>query len=209
MILAQIKTIAEITVLLLAGGWAVFGFVVLRQREKAEADLKKIATETKKIEADLQKTASLNLSISASVARIDECGSFLLMAEVQITNNGRRDTRLKWKGESPAFTVRKVTFDGNGIPMYSDPPVTLAVRQAKNPNLDAVSHVIRAGGSQAITFAVLLPSAGVYFLSFRGVVPPDEQHVSFQTGVQQTSSLAWTTAKYIYIDTKGKCGNES
>src|ERR1043166_2329239 len=55
MSLDEWKTVAEIGAIILAGAWALYGFKVLRHREKASAELEKIDLESKKIGLESRK----------------------------------------------------------------------------------------------------------------------------------------------------------
>jgi hypothetical protein len=199
MTLDDAKTLAEIIAILLAGSWAIYGYFVFRQREKAFAELKHIELETRKAELELRQTAIVKTYISTVVSLCPDSDGYCLMADVTLINQGKRDTRLKWKGEIPAFSVRRVVFNNDGTPTFPEEPILLTVRQTKNPNNEATSHIIRAGGEQTISFALLISRPGVYFLSFRGVVAPDEKTVSVEAGASPKSGLSWTATKYVVI----------
>jgi hypothetical protein len=48
MTLDDAHTLAEIGALAVAGVWAIYGFIVLRQREKATGELRKLEFDSKK-----------------------------------------------------------------------------------------------------------------------------------------------------------------
>lgn len=199
MTLDDVKTLAEILAILLAGAWAIYGYFVFRQRERASAELKQIELVTRRAELELRQTAIVKSEITTVVSLCPDSDGYCLIANITLINHGKRDTRLKWKGEIPAFSVRRVAFNNDGTPTFPGEPILSTVRQTKNPNNEATSHIIRAGGEQKITFALLISSPGVYFLSFRGVIAPDEKAVSVEAGASPTSSFSWTATKYIVI----------
>lgn len=200
MTFADVKTLAEIIALALGGAWAIFAFVILRQREKAAAELRKMDIEAKKTELELRRVAVIRADISASTTQLRQTDGYLLLAEVTLINEGKRDTRLKWGGEPPAFVIWRAVFDATGIPSFPDTPIQLTVRKAKDPNADAISRIVRAGGSEHLSFAAHLSLPGVYLLSFRAAVAPDEKSVSVEAGAGPNSVLGWTATKYIIVE---------
>lgn len=200
MTLADYKTLAEICALALAGLWAIYGFVVLRQREKAAAELRKIDLETQKTAQDLRRVALIRADISATTVTRRMDPGCVLLVEVTLVNEGKRDTRLKWKDEPAALSIRRVTFDANGAPVFPDQPILLTVKKTRDPNVDAPSHIIRAGASQQLPFAAQLSCAGLYLLSFRAAVAPDDLAVSVAAGASANSRFAWTATKYILVE---------
>lgn len=199
MTLDDAKTLAEIVAITLAGAWAVYGYFAFRQREQAAAELRHIELETRKAELELRYTAVVTTMIFTSVTSCPYSSGYDLIAEVTMSNQGKRDTRIQWQGEAPPFAVRRVVFNEQGAPTFPEEPVLLTVRQTKNPNYEATSHIIRAGGKETISFAVHISNPGVYLLSFRGVVAPDEKLISVEAGVHPTSGVSWTATKYITI----------
>lgn len=200
MALSDVKILAEIATLFVVGFWAVYGFIILRKKEKASAELKNTELEMKKAELALRQIAVVKTYISSTVKKNNKTEGYYLLCEVTLTNEGKRDTRLKWHGETPPFAVRQVIFDDRGIPTYPEDPILIPVRQTVNPELEAVSHILRAGGKQTLPFAVLVQNSGVYLLSFRGVVAPEEASISVEAGTQQQNTVSWTATKYIVVE---------
>ncbi len=191
------KTLFEIAALTLAGFWAVYGFFVFRQRDQAAAELRRTELDAQRIVQELRKVAIIRPEISAEITE-GASGVFLLFAEVFIRNDGSRDTRLSWRGGSAAFSITRVEYGGDGIPVFLDDPIRLHVRLTLNPEQHAVSHVIRAGASERLTFTARLPGAGVYLLSFRADLDQRELIVSQGAGTRRGNSVSWTATKFIY-----------
>jgi len=200
MALSDIKTLTEIAALFVVGFWAIYGFIVLRQKEKASTELKNTELEMKKSELALRQVAVVKTDISSTVKKNNITEGYYLLCEIKLINEGKRDTRLKWHGETPPFAVRQVIFNDGGIPTYPEDPILISVRQTVNPELESVSHVLRAGGSQTLSFAALVKKPGVYLLSFRGVVAPEDVSVSVEAGTQPQNTVSWTATKYIVIE---------
>jgi hypothetical protein len=199
MTLEEVVKLVEIMAVVIAGGWAIYGFIVLRQREKASAELRRIDLESKNAEIEARAVAVLCVEISATSAPRPDGHGYCIFSEVTLNNVGKRDTRIKWKGEDPAFIVRRTEFSTNGAPQYPDPPIKIRVRQARDPNNEALSHVIRAGGTQRLTFVANVPTPGIYFVSFRGVLDPEEQGISFDAGTRSGNPVSWTSVTYVLI----------
>ena len=209
MTLDDVLKIVEIFAIVVAGCWAIYGFIVLHQREIAAAELRKIDLDSKKAEIEARAIAVICAEISATSTPRPDGQGYCIFSEVTLNNIGKRDTRIKWKGEAPAFTVRRTEFKTNGAPEYPDPPINIRVQQARNPKFNAQSHVIRAGGIQRLSFIANVNSPGIYHVSFRGVLDPEEQRVSIDAGTYSGNPVSWTAATYVLISNTGVSSAQS
>jgi hypothetical protein len=194
--------------IVIAGAWAVWLFFVLRQREAARAELRKTEVDIRTAEADLCKTeveirsielqakqqAVIEVELDATTHATAD-GRFALLATATLTNKGSRNTRILWKEKPPAFKARPLIF--NGVTSSFGDAVECRPRMTKDPERQPVSHIVRAGGCERIAFALEVPQAGIYLLTFRGTVDEEERAVSMQTGAQLP--VAWTAGRYIVI----------
>lgn len=197
--LEDIKRLVEIALMALAAAWGVVGFLMLKQRQKAIADVRKVDLESKRLELDLRQTANIEVEIVAtSQPEVDGTGYFVL-AEVTLSNLGSRDTRILWEGKPAAFSIRRTTFNANGQPQFTSPAIELRARQARDPNAEPVSTVVRASGKQRLAFAARVPEAGLYLLAFRGAVEEREAEVSVEAGAQKLNPMAWTGTKFLVV----------
>lgn len=211
MSIEQLKALAEVVVLCLAAGWGIAGFFLLKQRQKAIAEVRKTDLEAKKLELDSRQTANVDVRINAT-AHADPSGTgFVVLAEVELRNVGSRDTRIEWKGQPAPFSVRRTTFNFDGSPQFTSPAIELRARQARDANVEPVSAVLRAGGRQTLTFTALVAEPGIYLLSFRGVVSDKEAEVSKEAGAQQSTTKGWTSTKFLVVapSTKGQNGGSN
>jgi len=102
----DIKRLVEIVLMAVAAGWAVVGFFMLRQRQKAIADVRKVDLEAKKLELDLRQTANVEIEIQAS-SHVDSAATgYWVIVEVKLSNIGGRDTRIEWQGQPAPFSIR-------------------------------------------------------------------------------------------------------
>jgi len=67
----------------------------------------------------------------------------------------------------------------------------------KDPSKPAVSHVLRAGTTENLTFAFQTDQRGLYLLSFRGAVDEDVRKEAERYGVQMPT--AWTAKRYVSV----------
>jgi hypothetical protein len=201
----------KIVVAIGAGAWAVALFLLLRQRELAQAALRKSEAELRDIEkqgkvADAQildlelkakQQAVVTVTIQSTVRRSPE-GGYILLAVVKLANRGSRNTKINWKGELPAFYVRQVKFDADGMPSYDlVNQKQLSVPLTKNPEVKSKSHILRAGGTESIHFPIHVSISGVYLLSFRGVVDKQERAEAAKVGAK--SPVAWTGNRLVFV----------
>jgi hypothetical protein len=83
------------------------------------------------------------------------------------------------------------------VPVLGRRPQEFRVPLAFHPNDEAESHIIRAGGIESIPFALRVPVAGLYLLSFRGLVDVLEQPVAQELGAKK--GTAWTCNRYVLV----------
>ncbi len=199
-LLTDIKNLCEIGAILAAGLWAVYGFRVLKRREKERAELQVIELEIQKSEQTLRQFAVLNTKIFVKKKLSAKPQGTFLFITVKISNQGKRETQIKWKGNDPAFSVRRVVFNNKGVATFPDEPIELNVLEAKDPNVKAVSNIIRTGGSHSLSFALFIKDPGVYLLAFRGTLAPDERAVGIAAGANEDNPLSWTATKYVHLE---------
>ena len=179
-----------------AGVWALFLLVTLRQPARAQAELRKTEEEIREIELRAKRQAVVAVDIKATILSSPDGEGHIILAVVELTNRGSRNTRIKWKDQLPAFYVRLTQFDPSGRPTYLQEK-ELRVPQTLNPDVEARSHVIRTGGTESIPFAVKVSLPGIYLLSFRGAVDDAELQQSKELGVELPG--AWTANKHVVV----------
>ena len=199
MLIEDIKRLVEIVLMALAAGWAIVGFFMLKQRQKAIADVRKVDLEAKKLELDLRQTANVEIEIQAS-SHVDFAATgYWVVVEVKLNNIGGRDTRIEWQGQPAPFSIRRTTFNAGGTPQFTSPPLELRARQARDPNSEPVSTILRAKGSQRLAFAARVGESGLYLLAFRASVGKREAEVSAEAGAQKFNPTSWTGTKFIVV----------
>jgi hypothetical protein len=199
MTLESAKTLAEIITFTLAGLWAIFGFFVLKHREKATADLRKAELEMQTMTLELRRIAVVRTDISATSFRRPDGPGYCIVAQVSLTNTGGRETRIAWDGTSPAFFVRRASFGSDGAPTFTHGTIAMRARQARNVDAEVVSTIIRPGASEQLAFAANVEAAGVYLLSFRGPVAEQDRVVSVEAGAASHNPTSWTAHHYLAV----------
>ena len=207
--------------LLASGIWAFWLLFVLRKRELARADLQKKEAEIRDLElkeklqsadyelrarqADAQirelelkakRQAAVSVEINPTVLRNPNDDGHLILANVELTNRGDRNTRICWENEPPALTMRFVKNVGNAGPEY-DEPKFFRVMQVRDPNNPAISHVVRAGATERLAFLLQAALPGLYLLSFRGALDKQERAESEALGA--ILPVSWTSKKYVLV----------
>jgi hypothetical protein len=198
----------KIVAVLGAGVWAVALLFLLRQRELSQAALRRseaeirdfelkarhVDAQIRELELKAKQQAVVRVDIQAAI-RASGSGHIIL-AVVELTNRGGRNTKIKWRGEPPAFYVRFAELGGDGKPHYG-PATECRVPLTVNPEFEPISHVIRAGGTESIPFAVRVASPGLYLLSFRGLVDEQERAEAQELGVEMP--VAWTGNRHVLV----------
>lgn len=199
MTLESVKTLAEVSALALGGLWAIFVLIGLKQREKARADLRKTELEMRKIELELRRIAVVRTDISAASFRRPDGPGYCVVAQVSLTNTGGREARIEWDSATPAFFVRRTSFGTDGAPSFSERPIVMRARQARDANAEVVSTIIRPGAVEHLAFAAHVQEPGIYLLSFRGPVAPPDHIVSVEAGAAKHNPTSWTAHRYIIV----------
>jgi hypothetical protein len=107
-----------------AGVWTVALVPLLRQRERAMVSLRKSEAELRALE--LKAKAMVFVDIQPSIYRSPDGKGYIIAAVVKLTNPGGQNTRIKWRGELPAFSVRLANFNDAGKADFA-PPTELRV----------------------------------------------------------------------------------
>ena len=164
-----------------------------------DLDLKAKHTEAQIRDLDLRckQQALVRVDIHPEVHPAPDGGGYLILTTVDLTNRGTRNTRIKWRDQPPAFYVREARFDADGKPEFDTPTTEFRVPLTLQPDQESVSHVIRAGGTESIPFAIRVTTPGLYLLSFRGMVDEEERKVSAITGADLP--VSWTSNKFVLV----------
>jgi hypothetical protein len=203
----------KLVVAFLAATWTVALLFVLRQRELAQANLRKSEIDIKHVEKqiiDLElmtRQAVIMINIESTVRRIED--AYIVLALVEITNCGTQNACIRWKhpprqddepdpgpDPDPAFNVRRVKLCEGGC-IEHELIASRRVPMTYNPASDAYSHVVRAGGKETLPFAVKVPSPGLYLLSFRGVVDKKDRIEAEKLKVNLP--VAWTGNRHVLV----------
>lgn len=180
---------------LAAAIWAVLLLRLLRQREQAEVNIRKSEAEIRDLDlkqkyveaqiADIQlKTTQAVILVDIGVKTHRHRDAYLMIATVELTNLGSQNTRIMWKDQPHAFSVRMVE------------------------TAEALSHVVRAGGKEVLPFAARISCPGLYLLSFRIAVDERDRAEAKKLGVELPT--AWTGNRYVLVDdTQVACAGDS
>jgi hypothetical protein len=213
------ETAVKIVAIGVAGGWTLYLFSALRQAARARLEVDKLHLEREKIPKDIEKIsgeiAKLNLeiakldlemkrqavigiAITATQPALAGDPSKYLSVVVEVTNNGTRTAKLSYEKDSPPFAVTAVSFNPAGQPMFGD-SLRLPVLQAASPTAPALSTIVRAGASESLPFVCRVNGPGVYFVTFRVQVSPEERGEVNSLGVPTERPVSWTGKAYVAI----------
>lgn len=157
----------------------------------AQAEIRKSDAELRQLELQNHTQAVVDITIEAKQASLPGDDARYIGATVLVKNTGSRNTRLLFQDEKP-FSVRSVTFDGDGEPQYGEPQ-HYAVARAAMPTVSASSLVLRTGSTETIPFFCRIPDAGLYYLAFSTPLTEDDSEVALQVGaVRRTRWVART-----------------
>jgi hypothetical protein len=149
---------------------------------------------------DIKIRRQIKVSVNIETDTLSGSQENIVVATVRMLNEGNEATRVVWDSQSPAFTVRFVTFDKDGKPQHDD-PLRFPVMTTVNPEAPAKSHFVRAGATEVLTFAFKPRQPGLYLLSFRGATDKSVHAEAEKYGVLLPT--AWTAKRYILVARTG------
>ena len=216
----DLDILLKIVGLVAAPVWAFFLLVHLRRRASVDIEIRKkesdIEIQRKRLEMDLasdqintqkkefeikelevKTRRQINVAVDIRADVSADSAGYTLIATVAMTNHGNDATRIRWEGEPPPFTIHPVGFDAEGKAQPGDQPLNFRVMQTRDPNAPAISHVVRAGTTETLTFAARLGAPGLYLLSFRGATAEDVREDAAKYGVLLPTS--WTAKRYVCV----------
>lgn len=211
--LSVTETGVKILAIAATGGWAVFLFRALRQSARARLELDKLGIERDrtiqeseklrrdiaKLDLEMKRQAVVGITVTATQIAIDgDVGKYLL-AVVEVTNRGTRAAKLSYEEDPEPFTATAVLFSADGQPTFGE-RLRMPVLQAANPNARALSTIVRAGASEMLPFVCRVKGPGMYFVTFRVQVSPEEREELDSLGVPTERPVSWTGKAYVVIN---------
>ena len=206
------ESAVKIIAILFAGGWAVFLLLALQKVATSRVQLEKLQSERDKTVKEVQKTQRqiqeidfklkvqpvIRSKIVTSTQRKPHQGEWLLFATLEIENTGNAPARLDYKEGDP-FLVTVVNFDSEGKPVFG-PQTKFRVTQARDPNLSALSTIIRGGGQESIPFVLRLEHPGLYLLSFRALLCSEDRKSLEELGIPEWHPVSWIAKHYVWVE---------
>jgi hypothetical protein len=223
--LSIIGTALKVLVALGGGLWAFFLLFHLRKRAQADAAIENDRWDTEKkkdeiqishikllmdyekhrigaqseeakikeLEFKIRKQVSVSVDIQVDMSSASQ--DYIVIVTVALTNHGNEATKIAWVNQPPAFSVRHVAFDNDGL--HHGPSRDFPVMSTRDPTIPALSHIIRAGTTETLTFAFQPEQPGLYLLSFRGAVDEDVRKGTEIYGIRMPT--AWTAKRYVFV----------
>lgn len=206
MSLADAKTYSEvieiwvkIAAIVLGGAWAVYGFVVFRQRLAATTALRKSESEAASLELASKRRAVLDIAITHECRPAHASDGYILILQVVISNGGVAPARIEFENEKAPLRVQRVDFDADGTMRFPEPPVFLPVPNASDPTKPARSRVIRAGGTSRLSSVVRVGHPGVYAVSFRVPMDATNRQAMIEAGSDPARKHAWSALTFACV----------
>src|SRR2546423_2487710 len=166
------------------------------QIEKIQLENNKLAQEILQLQRNQQRTTNITVALDATVVRNPDGQGFVVLGAIELFNQGNQDIRFPWEDQEPPVRMSRVRFKPDGQPEFGT-EAQIRVRMTRQPSVTAPAHIIRAGGKEAVVFAVHAPAAGLYLLMFRAEGAPlaPDQAAKPHTG----RPLPWTASKYVLV----------
>jgi len=166
------------------------------QIDKLNRENWKLDQDIEILRRQLRLRTVITIAIEASVVPNPDGAGFIVLGIIELINQGNLDVRFPWEEQEPPVRMSRVRFRSDGTPAF-DQDAQARVRMTSQPNADAAAHIVRAGGKEAVVFALHARVAGLYLLSFRAEgTPLDAEEASkADTGRPRP----WTASRYILV----------
>jgi hypothetical protein len=189
---------------IIGGAWTLGTFYLLRQREQAKLELIQIEkqieasdTQLKKLKYDLKTSPALDIQITGTSVPIPGEKGWFLLSTVSLKNLGNQTAILDLSNKKP-FLTYPVSFGPQGEPKFGDVK-EFSVVPGGNPNFPPDGVSIRAGTHESLAFATKISIPGLYLLSFRADVSPQELESTSAKGDGQAGLERWAATKFLVV----------
>ena len=163
--------------ILLAGIWSIISLRPFREKQKEEANLRKLQLE-------IEQQAVVHMKVSAKQFSIAGDSRNYISAVVTFENKGNREVVLK-PTEEDFVTLAKVAFDPNDEILVGE-PTHIPINSEEYGNFSVI--VLFPGGYQRVQFWILVGEPGLYRLNVSFDAAPQEKERLIQTGQLDTVS---------------------
>lgn len=171
--------------IILGGIWTFATFKSLQQTAKARAEINIM-------EKQLKEQAAFDLDLDATQEYLPEDPSRYVSIIVRMKNTGNRNARIDFPNTD--LSISRIHFDEGGQ-LIKETTLKLPVPlEGSNTGV-----VVRANTAETIPFFGPLPGPGLYLLTFRSSVSPQEKQVTTETGVSDSAIISWTRSRFIIV----------
>jgi hypothetical protein len=185
--------IAAATALTLA--WGVITFEVLKQKDKAEADLGKAQTELQEVHQRIKNSESTTVSLSNTYSYDKKTKSFILFPKVTIKNNGKDKLVLALRADT--LTVSKIDFFDEGVvttKKYYAPYFEKIATYEEEESKQFTLLTVPVDGERTIPYGLSVKSPGTYYVTFSASPYLEDGKVSINN-----HELIWFASEYVKI----------
>ncbi|HLG17607.1 MAG TPA: hypothetical protein VJH03_24400 [Blastocatellia bacterium] len=211
-LMSGIQSLAATLAILGGGGWALYTFWALAQKNRAQAELQmlelghvKAGAELRNLEIEIQKLeqearigAVIEMSITAKQQTLPDDSSRYVSAIVEIKNRGSRNAHLKYDETRDPFCVFPVRVEEDGSLKFEDEDrKRYRVPVSRFPNVASPSAIVRAGGCERIPFFFRVGRPGLYLLAFSVPLPQEEQDICRKLGFEFPGR--WAAKEYFVV----------
>lgn len=205
------KSLLEVLELLLkcaaivaAGLWAAYTFGSLGQIARAKADIAKTEAERRRAEAEIERLseqgrvgAVIQIRMTPRVETLPNDPGKYLSVTAEVTNSGTRNAQIDYpKPPEAPFTAYAVTADAGGGLSYERVAAAQVV-SGVNPRFRSKRLLVRAGGTERLSFFTRVPGAGLYLLVISVPVSEREQEVARQFGFEAQGR--WSAKQFFVV----------
>jgi len=198
------QSIALAVAVLIGGLWTLGTFYLLRQREQAELDLIQIKkqieasdAQLKKLNSDLKTLPALDIQITGSSVPLPGQKGWFLLSTVSLKNLGNQTAFLNMSNQKP-FLIFRVNFGPKGEPEFGE-ATGFSIVPGGNPNYPPDMVSIRAGTHETFAFATKISTPGLYLLSFRAEVSPQEREPTTSRAGGQVGLERWAATTFLVV----------
>lgn len=183
---AGAQSLAIVLGVLIGGAWALYTFLALRTREKADAELHQFELRKRELERVNREQGVINIEIKAEQVANPTDPGHSIKIDIEVKNSGNRNVKIEFPIH--ALTVTKVRSDDEGRlhrEMVKHPiiPYLNAGNDRRSDKSDDLIHqtppeLLRAGQTMTYLSWCRVEAAGLYLIEFKAALTGEELHLT-------------------------------
>lgn len=180
--------------LLAAGLWGIFTFGALEQRNIAIQNAEQLEQQNQALKKQLEENSSSNIDIQVSSNKTSD-GSFGLVIDVLLQNNGNKDLKFDLRNDEVQVTKIKYKKDQVAAVDVLRPQYLEHIGNSEANKSEAFQFLyLRPGTQKRLTYFAEVEKESYYYITFQVAVPDN-----IINEIKSDQPLTWFVSKYFFV----------